>query len=107
MPIHNVANGTAALDAVNKSQLDAMYEAASSEAQAARDDALRGVAISNAMEVFLPDPGKKFRVNMGVGYCLIVRPTFADAIERKLAKMGETVFRLGTIEKGSGTVQLT
>jgi phosphoribosylformylglycinamidine cyclo-ligase len=54
------------------------------------------------------DEEEMFRVfNMGIGYCLIVRPTFADAIERKLAKMGETVFRLGTIEQGSGTVQLT
>jgi phosphoribosylformylglycinamidine cyclo-ligase len=53
------------------------------------------------------DEEEMFRVfNMGVGYCLIVRPTFADAIERKLAKMGETVFRLGTIEKGSGEVRL-
>jgi hypothetical protein len=66
--IHNLADGTAALDAVNKRQLDAMYAAASSQIQAARDDALRGVAISNAMEVFLPDPGKRFRLNFGMGY---------------------------------------
>jgi hypothetical protein len=68
VPIHNLADGTAALDAVNKRQLDAMYAAASSQIQAARDDALRGVAISNAMEVFLPDPGKRFRLNFGMGY---------------------------------------
>ena len=45
--------------------------------------------------------------NMGVGYCLIVRPTFADAVERKLQKSGEQVFRLGTITPGSGVVQMT
>ncbi len=48
-----------------------------------------------------------FRVfNMGIGYCLIVRPTFADAIERKLKKSGEDVFRLGSIVKGKGEVRL-
>jgi hypothetical protein len=66
--IHNVANGTSALDAVNKSQLDALYEASSNQLQAAREEAFRGVAISNAMEVFLPDPGKRFRINVGMGY---------------------------------------
>ena len=45
--------------------------------------------------------------NMGVGYCLIVRPAFADAVERKLQKSGEQVFRLGTITPGSGEVQMT
>jgi phosphoribosylformylglycinamidine cyclo-ligase len=43
--------------------------------------------------------------NMGVGYCLVVRPTFADAVARKLEKSGETVFRMGEIVKGSGTVR--
>ncbi len=43
--------------------------------------------------------------NMGVGYCLTVRPTFADAVARKLEKSGETVFRMGEIVKGSGTVR--
>ena len=43
--------------------------------------------------------------NMGVGYCLIVRPTFADAVARKLEKSGETVFRMGEIVAGSGTVR--
>ena len=44
--------------------------------------------------------------NMGIGYCLIVRPSFADAIERKLRKTGEEVFRLGTIAKGTGAVHI-
>ena len=66
--IHNVANGTSAFDAVNKSQLDALYEASSNQLEAARKEAFRGVAISNALEVFLPDPGKRFRVNLGMGY---------------------------------------
>ncbi len=44
--------------------------------------------------------------NMGVGFCLIVRPTFADSIARRLEKQGETVFRLGKITKGKGRVRL-
>ena len=43
--------------------------------------------------------------NMGVGYCLVVRPTFADAVARKLEKSGETVFRMGEIVAGSGAVR--
>ena len=66
--IHNVANGTSALDAVNKSQLDAMYAASAEKIENTRNEAFRGVAISSAMQVFLPDPGKRFRVNFGMGY---------------------------------------
>ena len=43
--------------------------------------------------------------NMGVGYCLVVRPSFADAVARKLEKSGETVFRMGEITSGSGQVR--
>ncbi|MEE2971780.1 MAG: phosphoribosylformylglycinamidine cyclo-ligase [Planctomycetota bacterium] len=43
--------------------------------------------------------------NMGVGYCLVVRPTFADAVAKKLHKAGETVFRMGEITRGSGGVR--
>jgi autotransporter adhesin len=68
LKIHNLANGTDAFDAVNKSQLDAMYQASYNQNQATRDEAFRGIAISNAMEVFLPDPGRKFRLNFGMGF---------------------------------------
>jgi len=44
--------------------------------------------------------------NMGVGYCLIVRPTFAQAVKKKLEKAGETVFAMGKITKGTGKVRL-
>ncbi|MCH8508364.1 MAG: phosphoribosylformylglycinamidine cyclo-ligase [Phycisphaerales bacterium] len=44
--------------------------------------------------------------NMGVGYCLIVRPTFAEAAVRKLEKLGETVYTLGKITKGKGRVKI-
>ena len=51
------------------------------------------------------DPDEMDRVfNMGVGYCLIVRPSFADAIARRLRRMGETVTQIGTIAKGQGRV---
>ncbi|RMH25218.1 MAG: phosphoribosylformylglycinamidine cyclo-ligase [Planctomycetota bacterium] len=42
--------------------------------------------------------------NMGIGYCLIVRPAFADSITRRLRRFGETVHRIGRITPGSGRV---
>lgn len=42
--------------------------------------------------------------NMGIGYCLIVRPSFADSIAQQLTKLGETVHTIGRIVKGSGRV---
>lgn len=44
--------------------------------------------------------------NMGIGYVLIVRPHFADAIADKLRKQGETVSMLGRIVGGTGRVVL-
>lgn len=44
--------------------------------------------------------------NMGVGYVLIVRPTFAQSVARQLQRQGETAFVMGEIVKGSGKVQL-
>jgi len=44
--------------------------------------------------------------NMGVGYCLIVRPTFADSIAKRLEKQGERVYHLGKITKGKGRVRI-
>ncbi len=62
---------------------------------------------------FLQDKGgiaedEMFRVfNMGIGYTLIVRPHFAEAVAEKLTKAGETVYTLGKITPGTGTVKLT
>lgn len=42
--------------------------------------------------------------NMGIGYCLIVRPGFADATAKRLEKMGERVHAIGRITKGKGQV---
>ncbi|MEL7484201.1 MAG: phosphoribosylformylglycinamidine cyclo-ligase [Planctomycetota bacterium] len=44
--------------------------------------------------------------NMGIGYVLIVRPTFADAVQRRLEKLGETVRVLGEVRKGTGRVRV-
>ncbi|MEX0653481.1 MAG: phosphoribosylformylglycinamidine cyclo-ligase [Phycisphaeraceae bacterium] len=44
--------------------------------------------------------------NMGVGYVLIVRPYFAEAIADRLTRAGETVFRLGELVPGSGKVHI-
>jgi autotransporter adhesin len=62
--LHGIAAGKAETDAVNMGQLDALEE----QLDAMENDAYRGIAIGNAMEVFLPDPGKKFRLNLGMGY---------------------------------------
>lgn len=44
--------------------------------------------------------------NLGIGYCLIVRPKFAESIAEHLTKLGERVFRIGVIEKGKGDVRI-
>ena len=44
--------------------------------------------------------------NMGVGYVLIVRPTFADSVANQLRALGENAFAIGRIVKGSGRVRL-
>jgi phosphoribosylformylglycinamidine cyclo-ligase len=43
--------------------------------------------------------------NMGLGYCLIVRPAFADSVTDRLRRSGERVFRVGRIVKGKGRVR--
>ncbi len=45
--------------------------------------------------------------NMGIGYTLIVRPHFAEAVAEKLRQSGETVYTLGKITPGSGKVIFT
>jgi len=44
--------------------------------------------------------------NMGIGYTLIVRPTFADAVARRLEKSGEKVHVIGKIANGKGRVRV-
>ena len=45
--------------------------------------------------------------NMGIGYTLIVRPHYAEAVTEKLEKAGETVYRLGEIVPGKGKVRFS
>jgi phosphoribosylformylglycinamidine cyclo-ligase len=48
-----------------------------------------------------------FRVfNMGVGYVVIVRPHFADAVADRLTRSGQTVWTLGEVTRGTGQVTL-
>lgn len=42
--------------------------------------------------------------NMGIGFCLVVRPAFADSVAAALRKAGERVSVIGRIVKGSGKV---
>jgi phosphoribosylaminoimidazole (AIR) synthetase len=39
---------------------------------------------------------------MGIGYCVIVRPTFAEGVSEKLTKLGERVHVIGKIVKAKG-----
>lgn len=43
--------------------------------------------------------------NMGIGYCLIVRPAFAQSVAEQLRSTGETVFTIGRIVRGRGQVR--
>jgi phosphoribosylformylglycinamidine cyclo-ligase len=42
--------------------------------------------------------------NMGIGYVLTVRPSFAKSVARHLEKLGERVHTIGVIEPGEGRV---
>jgi phosphoribosylformylglycinamidine cyclo-ligase len=49
-----------------------------------------------------------FRVfNMGIGFVLIVAEDFADSIEKKLARFGEKVYRIGRVTSGTNKVVLS
>jgi len=43
--------------------------------------------------------------NMGIGFCLIVRPAFAESVKQQLEKLGERVNVIGKIVKGRGVVR--
>jgi phosphoribosylformylglycinamidine cyclo-ligase len=48
-----------------------------------------------------------FRVfNMGIGYTLIVRPSFAESVVRRLRRAGEDAAIIGEVVKGKGDVRL-
>ena len=48
-----------------------------------------------------------FRVfNMGIGYVLAVRPTFADSVVRQLKQSGEVPHIIGSLVKGRQRVHL-
>ena len=44
--------------------------------------------------------------NMGIGYTLIVRPSFVEGVKAKLEKSGEKVHVIGTVTKGKGRVRV-
>jgi len=53
------------------------------------------------------DPDEMFRVfNMGIGYMLIVRPSFANSIIGHLNRLGERAVEIGEVVQGSGRVVL-
>ncbi|MDD5134561.1 MAG: phosphoribosylformylglycinamidine cyclo-ligase [Phycisphaerae bacterium] len=51
------------------------------------------------------EDAEMFRVfNMGIGFVLVVAPDFADSVAAQLTRTGETVYKLGTVKRGSGKV---
>ena len=44
--------------------------------------------------------------NMGIGYVLIVSPSFTRSIMAHLRKLGETPYFIGKVKRGSGKVVL-
>jgi phosphoribosylformylglycinamidine cyclo-ligase len=53
------------------------------------------------------EKSEMFRVfNMGIGFVLIVAPDFANSITQKLRRYGEKVYKIGTINAGTGKVIL-
>jgi phosphoribosylformylglycinamidine cyclo-ligase len=53
----------------------------------------------------IDDAEMKQVFNLGIGYCVIVRPAFAAAVQEHLEKLGESVFVIGEIVKGKGRVR--
>lgn len=52
-------------------------------------------------------PDEMYRVfNMGVGYVLAVRPSFAGGVMRRLRRAGERPFTIGRIQRGARAVQI-
>lgn len=43
--------------------------------------------------------------NLGIGFCVIVKPAFAESVKERLEKTGETVSLIGKIVKGKGVVR--
>ncbi len=52
----------------------------------------------------VPDVEMRRVFNMGIGYCLIVRPAFASAVKAHLGRLGEKVYRIGRVVPGTGRV---
>jgi phosphoribosylformylglycinamidine cyclo-ligase len=44
--------------------------------------------------------------NMGIGYVLVVRPTFTKAIMTHLRTLGEKPYFLGKVKKGNGDARV-
>ena len=54
------------------------------------------------------DTEEMYRVfNMGIGYVLVVAPSFTRSIMAHLRKLGETPYFLGKVKKGTGQVKIT
>jgi len=64
-------------------------------------------AIFDLIQQLGVDEDEMYRVfNMGIGFILIVRPTFVDSVLRRLRHSGEQPFVLGKLRRGAGGVQL-
>ncbi len=53
----------------------------------------------------IDDEEMKRVFNLGIGYCVIVKPAFAEAIKDRLKRLGESVYVIGEVVKGKGKVR--
>jgi hypothetical protein len=51
----------------------------------------------------IDDEEMKRVFNLGIGYCVIVKPAFAESVKEQLEKTGETVSMIGKVVRGKGT----
>ena len=54
----------------------------------------------------IPDAEMRNVFNMGIGFCLIVRPSFAASIVKQLKRWGERAHVIGEVVRGTGKVRI-
>jgi len=54
----------------------------------------------------IPEAEMRDVFNMGIGYCLIVRPSFAASIVKQLERWGERPHVIGEVVRGTGKVRI-
>ncbi len=53
----------------------------------------------------VPDDEMERVFNLGLGFCVIVKPAFAESVKERFEKQGERVWEVGEVVKGKGVVR--